>query len=179
MRKEISDAEHHRRVTHECLAIRLIGYHPSTSSMCFRPVHPARRSRAPSLGQRTGVRRQGRARLDRGCRSESGLYRAGQPLGERLHRELQRSAPGRAAQWGDFLFARGGQDRGRNLAAHDDVSSEHTLAMWLMRETLLGGSCSAGCFGDLEDSSASLRAVEQLRSRRLKTQGPSAEDGSP
>src|SRR5271169_5463043 len=83
----------------------------------LRPVHPARRSRAPSLGQRTGVRRQGRARLDRGCRSEGGLYRAGQPLGERLHRELQRSAPGRAAGWGDFLFARGGQDRGRKLAA--------------------------------------------------------------
>ena len=34
-------------------------------------------------------------------------------------------------------------------------------------------SCSAGCFEDLEDSSASLRVVEQLRSRRLKTQGPS------
>ena len=29
--------------------------------------------------------------------------------GERLHRELQRSAPGRAAEWGDFLFARGGR----------------------------------------------------------------------
>ena len=41
----------------------------------------------------------------------------GSPWGERLHRELQRSAPGRAAEWGDFLFARGGQDRGRKLAA--------------------------------------------------------------
>jgi putative transposase len=45
------------------------------------------------------------------------VYIAGQPPGERLHRELQRSAPGRAAGWGDFLFARGGQNRGRKLAA--------------------------------------------------------------
>ena len=48
--------------------------------------------------------------------AKAALYRAGQPMGERLHRELQRSAPGRAAEWGDFLFARGGQDRGRKLA---------------------------------------------------------------
>ena len=90
--------------THECLAIRIRSETQvrRRHRCALRPVHPARRSRAPSLGQRTGVRRQGRARLDRGCRSEDGLHRAGQPLGERLHRELQRSAPGRAARMGRF-----------------------------------------------------------------------------
>jgi hypothetical protein len=34
-------------------------------------------------------------------------------------------------------------------------------------------SCSAGCFEDLEDSSTSMGVVGPLRSRRLKTQGPS------
>jgi transposase InsO family protein len=55
-----------------------------------------------------------------------------------------------------------------------NVSSEHTSRYVVDAKRLCWAtSCSAGCFEDLEDSSASLRAVEQLRSRRLKTQGPS------
>ena len=53
--------------THECLAIRIDRKLKSDRRhrCAVRPVHPARRSRAHSLGQWTGVRRQGRARLDR------------------------------------------------------------------------------------------------------------------
>ena len=61
--------------THECLAIRIDRKLKSVDviDVLSDLFIPARRSRAPSLGQRTGVRRQGRARLDRGCRSEGGL----------------------------------------------------------------------------------------------------------
>ena len=41
------------------------------------------------LRQRTGVRRQGIAGMDRGCRCQDRLHRGRQPVGERLHRELQ------------------------------------------------------------------------------------------
>jgi hypothetical protein len=43
-------------------------------------------------GRRTGVRRHGCAGMDRGCRCQHRLHRAGQPLGERLRREPQRPA---------------------------------------------------------------------------------------
>jgi putative transposase len=55
-----------------------------------------------------------------------------------------------------------------------NVSSEHTSRYVVDAKRLCWVvSCSAGCFEDLEDSSASLRAVGPLRSGRLKTQGPS------
>ena len=60
------------------------------------------------------------------------------------------------------------------IEGYYNVSSEHTSRYVVDAKRLCWAtSCSAGCFEDLEDSSASLRAVEQLRSRRLKTQGPS------
>ena len=53
-----------------------------------------------------------------------------------------------------------------------NVSSEHTSRYIVDTKRLCWAtSCSAGCFEDREDSSASLRAAELFRSRRLKTQG--------
>ncbi len=55
-----------------------------------------------------------------------------------------------------------------------NVSSKRTSGYVVDAKRLCWAtSCSAGCFEDLEDSSASLGAVGPLRSRRLKTQGPS------
>src|ERR1700678_3719941 len=63
---------------------------------------------------------------------------------------------------------------GRYIDAFYNVSSEHTSRYVVDAKRLCWAtSCSAGCFEDLEDSSASLRAVGALRSGRLKTQGPS------
>src|SRR5262245_39848388 len=56
-----------------------------------RPLHPVWHSRSHPLRQRTGVRGQGRAGMDRVCRCQDRLHRAGQSLGEWLHRELQRA----------------------------------------------------------------------------------------
>jgi transposase InsO family protein len=105
--------------THECLAIRIDRKLKSVDVIDVLSDLFILRGVPERLRSDNGPEFVAKAvqRLDRGCGSEGGLYRAGQPLGERLHRELQRSAPGRAAGWGDFLFARGGQDRGRKLAA--------------------------------------------------------------
>src|ERR1700689_4188596 len=63
---------------------------------------------------------------------------------------------------------------GRYIDGFYNVSSEHTSRYVVDAKRLCWAtSCSAGCFEDLEDSSASLRAVGPLRSGRLKTQGPS------
>src|ERR1700751_1394619 len=43
------------------------------------PLHPAGHSRSHPVRQRTGVRRQGGAGLDHGCRCQDRLNRAGQP----------------------------------------------------------------------------------------------------
>src|SRR5262245_6922227 len=61
-----------------------------------RPLHPAWHSRSYPVRQRTGVRGQGRAGMDRSCWRQDRLDRAGQSLGEWLHRELER-APSRRA----------------------------------------------------------------------------------
>ena len=45
------------------------------------------------------------------------LYRAGQPVGERLQRELQRQAQGRAVERGDLLLVGGGGRAGRAMEA--------------------------------------------------------------
>jgi len=50
------------------------------------------------------------------CPNLSRLHRAGQSLGERKLRELQREAAGRVLEWGDLLLAEGGADRDRTLA---------------------------------------------------------------
>ena len=48
---------------------------------------------------------------------EDALYRAGQPVGERLQRELQRQAQGRAVERGDLLLVGGGGRAGRAMEA--------------------------------------------------------------
>jgi hypothetical protein len=58
----------------------------------LRSVRPARRARPHSFRQWPGVRRQGRAGLGYGSRRKDSLYRAGQPVGERFYRVIQRQA---------------------------------------------------------------------------------------
>src|SRR5262249_10055654 len=90
-----------------------------------RPLHPAWRSCSHPLRQRTGVRGQGRAGMDRGGRRQDRLHRAGQSLGERLHRELQRAPSRRAARRRNLLLAPRGPNCHRELAAplqHDQAA---------------------------------------------------------
>src|SRR6516164_1522938 len=90
-----------------------------------RPLHPAWRSCSHPLRQRTGVRGQGRAGMDRGCRRQDRLHRAGQSLGERLHREFQRAPSRRAARRRNLLLAPRGPNCHRELAAplqHDQAA---------------------------------------------------------
>ena len=63
-----------------------------------RALRRARGSRAHPLGQRAGVRGEGGASLARASRGADALHRAGQPLGERLHRVLQRQAARRVPE---------------------------------------------------------------------------------
>src|SRR6516162_9961415 len=51
------------------------------------------------------------------CRCQDRLHRARQPLGERLHRELQRSPARRAARRRNLLHPPRGANRHRELAA--------------------------------------------------------------
>jgi hypothetical protein len=51
-----------------------------------------------------------------GGRRQDGLHHAGKPLGERLHRELQRETSRRAVGWRDFLHAPRSPGRHRDLA---------------------------------------------------------------
>src|SRR6516165_499234 len=90
-----------------------------------RPLHPAGHSRLHPVRQRTGVRRQGSTGMDRGCRCQDSLHRARQPLGERVHRELQRSPARRAARRRNLLHSPRGPNRHRELAAalqHDQAA---------------------------------------------------------
>jgi putative transposase len=50
--------------------------------------------RLPAVGQRLGVHGENGTRLAGAGRGEDAVHRAGQPLGERLHRVLQRQAAG-------------------------------------------------------------------------------------
>ena len=63
-----------------------------------------------------GIHRQGRAGLDCGGRRENGVHRTGEPLGERLLRELQFEASGRAAERRDLLLAGRGARGDRGVA---------------------------------------------------------------
>src|SRR4051794_24397199 len=70
----------------------------NTPSAWSKPQHDAvrRKGRTPSLSprpSRSGLR----------GRSQDRLHRSGQPLGERLRRELQCPPQGRVAQWRDLL----------------------------------------------------------------------------
>jgi len=49
------------------------------------------------------------------CRDGNAVHRAGQPLGERILRELQREAARRVLEWRDLLLAEGGTDRDRTV----------------------------------------------------------------
>jgi len=70
---------------------------------------------AYSLGQRPGVRGEGVAEVAVKCRDGNAVHRAGQPLGERILRELQREAARRMLEWRDLLLAEGGTDRDRTV----------------------------------------------------------------
>src|SRR5690606_21091742 len=54
---------------------------------------------APPLGRRPGVRGHSGTGLAGRHRREDALHRAGQPMGERLLREPELEAQGRAAEW--------------------------------------------------------------------------------
>src|SRR5262249_51704550 len=69
----------------------------------LKTEHPAGHSRLHPVRQRTAVRRQGGTGIDRGCQCQDRLHRAGQPLGEWLHRELQRS-PARELLDGEIFY---------------------------------------------------------------------------
>ena len=63
------------------------------------------------------VRREARAAVVGARGRRDALYRAGQPVGERLQRELQRQAQGRAVERGDLLLVGGGGRAGRAMEA--------------------------------------------------------------
>ncbi len=80
-------------------------------------LHRARRARAHPLGQRAGIHSAGGARLAGPSGCEDALHRAGQPVGERIHRELQRQAAGRTLERRNLLHTRRGARRDRSVAA--------------------------------------------------------------
>ena len=95
--------------THESLAIRVarklkaIDVIDVLSDLFIARGVPAHiRSR-----QRPRVRRQGRTGVDWRRSCQDGLHRPRQPVGERLHRELQRAPARRALGRRDLLFAEG------------------------------------------------------------------------
>ena len=82
--------------TRECLAIvvaRKIRSHDVLEVLADL-YRPTRASRVSEVGQRTGVHREARAAVVGARGRRDALYRAGQPVGERLQRELQRQAQG-------------------------------------------------------------------------------------
>ena len=66
---------------------------------------------------RPEVHREARAVVVGARGRRDALYRAGQPVGERLQRELQRQAQGRAVERGDLLLVGGGGRAGRAMEA--------------------------------------------------------------
>ena len=63
------------------------------------------------------VQREARAAVVGARGRRDALYRAGQPVGERLQRELQRQAQGRAVERGDLLLVGAGGRAGRAMEA--------------------------------------------------------------
>ena len=105
--------------TRECLAIvvaRKIRAHDVLEVLADLFVRHGP-SRVSEVGQRTGVHREARAAVVGARGRRDALYRAGQPVGERLQRELQRQAQGRAVERGDLLLVGGGGRAGRAMEA--------------------------------------------------------------
>jgi putative transposase len=79
--------------THECLAIRVARKLKAIDVIgcSVRSLHPAWRARPYQVRQRPRVCSQGCARVDYSGRRKNRLHHPGQPLGERIRRELQRT----------------------------------------------------------------------------------------
>src|SRR5262245_24905107 len=105
--------------TRWCLAI--VGRTPPQvrrrAALPDRPHRRAWAAGAHSLGQWAGVRCPQRARVAWPDRRQDALHRAGQPVGERLLRELQLQAPRRVAGGRAVLDAARGQGADRAMAA--------------------------------------------------------------
>ena len=126
--------------TRECLAIVVERRIRSDDVLdCLtRSVRPPWSARAPALGQRAGVHGKGSEAVAGAGRSQDPVHRAGQPVGERLQREPQRQAEGRAHRSGDLLLAAGGP--GLNRAVAEGV--QHGAAT---QRTRLPTARSRGC----------------------------------
>ena len=81
--------------TRECLAIDVARGLTSRrrAGAALGPVRAAGRARAHPQRQRAGVHGEGGAGVAGPGRRDDAVHRAGEPVGERLHRELQRQAP--------------------------------------------------------------------------------------
>jgi hypothetical protein len=85
--------------THECLAIRVSRRLKSSDVIdVLSDLFILRGVPGFIRSDNARVRRAGRAGLDRRCRREDGLHRAGQPMGERIHRVVQRPTSRRTAR---------------------------------------------------------------------------------
>src|SRR6266545_2660646 len=138
-----------------------------------RPLHPARRPRSHPVRQWTGVRRQGRAGMDRGCRCQDRLHRAGQPVGERLHRELQRPP---FANLGARMLRQAAEKTGDSVG--DGTSTSTILAHAIFADGLRNVVAGASAI-DLKRGldGASKSAIDALRamSRPVKTRKEKAQ----
>jgi len=124
--------------THECLAIRVSRRLKSSDVIdALSDLFIRRGARVHPFRQRPGVHRPSGAGLDRRRRLKDRLHQPGQPVGERLYRELQCALARRASRWRNLLFAARGRDRHRELA----TTLQHGQAACLDR---LSGSCPGG-----------------------------------
>ena len=76
-------------------------------------------------------------------RRQDGLHRAGQPVGERLLRELQLEAPRRTAERRNLLHAQGSSDRDRKLEAPLQYRTPALITG--LQAARPGGGAMAGC----------------------------------
>ena len=82
-----------------------------------RSVRPTRASRVSEVGQRTGVHREVRAEMAGQAAGPDPLHRAGQSVGERLQRELQRQTERRVLERRDLLHTARGNGTRRAVEA--------------------------------------------------------------
>ncbi len=97
--------------------------------------------------QWSGICRQGRAGLDQGCRLEDRLHHAGKPMGEWLHRELQRAPARRAAGRRDLLLIEGSSRRRGELA----TSLQHQTPTWMSGIQTASARSVRPCLCDAND----------------------------
>lgn len=104
--------------TRECLVIEVARRLRSDDVLAVLTDLFVRRgpARAPSLGQRARVHRPLGPRLARPGRGPDAVHRARQPMGERVLREPDRQAQGRAAEPRDLRYGARGADPDRALA---------------------------------------------------------------